>query len=73
MVGEGARSQVLLVKYISEDTLSTVGPLEGVDDAVDWVGKSGVVYQIQNSFAQLVLWGGCADIVNPEDSIASLH
>jgi hypothetical protein len=41
-VGEGTRGRALLVEYTSEDTHSTVGPLEGVGDTVDWVGESFV-------------------------------
>lgn len=73
VVGNGARSRALLVEHVSEDTLSTVSLLEGVGDAVDWIGKSGVVYQIQNAFTQLVLRRVCADIVGPKDGVSLLH
>lgn len=73
VVGDGARSRALLVEYVTEDSLSTVGLLEGVGDAVDWVGESGIVYQVQNALAQFVLRRGCADIIGSKDGVASLH
>ena len=62
MVRDGTRSQVLLIECVSIDTPSAVG------DTVDWVQESCIVYQIQHSFAQLVL-----DIVFVKGSITPLH
>ena len=73
VVGDGAGSWTLLIEDVSEDTFSAVSLFEGVGDAVDWVGESGIVYQIQNAFAQLVLRRVCADIIGPKDSVALLH
>lgn len=73
MVGDSARSRALLVEHVSVDTLSAIRLLEGVGDAVDWVGESGIVYQIQNALTQLVLRRVRADIVGTENGISPLH